>query len=502
LGFFLYLHSMRFFAAALIFWKVAASIAQSPEVPHKLQFAGMTLTLREDARKEIQDDVDALTRNPRYFDIKVDRARQYFPIIERILREERVPDDFKYLALQESALIADAVSVSNAVGYWQFKDFTAREVGLRVDDVVDERKNIVSATRGAARYLKQNNFIFNNWILALQSYQMGAGGVKRAVGNEFDGQRHMHITSATYWYVKKYLAHLVAFSHALQTPKAVPPLQERVVNQATNLGALAAELALDPQVIATQNKWILGTLVPADKPYTIVWAEAPTALDVAPVVVQSDISPPKNATAVNESATSAPVMVNGVAGLQARASETLPQLVSRSGVDLSDFLDYNDIEIDHVPRAGFIYFTEKKNTQAPEGQHALIAGEDLWMISQRYAVQLKRLRKYNRLKGAENLQAGEVVWLSTNKLKAPGANQEADVLELDESGWITMGEVAAKDQSELGTGGSSTVHVVQKSDTLYSIARQYGVTVRELMTWNEKKDATLALGEQLRIQVR
>ena len=86
----------------------------------------------------------------------------YFPIIENIFKEEGVPDDFKYLSLQESGLISDAVSTSNAVGFWQFKDFTAREVGLRVDKQIDERKNIVSSTRGAAVYLKRNNFLMNN----------------------------------------------------------------------------------------------------------------------------------------------------------------------------------------------------------------------------------------------------------------------------------------------------------------------------------------------------
>src|SRR6187549_3311839 len=153
---------MRLFLA-LFFATVLKAAAQPPQVPHKMNFAGITLTIRDDARKEIQKDVDALTRSPKYFNIKVERAKTYFPIIEKVFAEERVPDDFKYLVLQESALIADAVSVSNAVGFWQFKDFTALEMGLRVDKDIDERMNIVSASRAAARYIKQNNYFFNNW---------------------------------------------------------------------------------------------------------------------------------------------------------------------------------------------------------------------------------------------------------------------------------------------------------------------------------------------------
>ncbi|MEJ0056227.1 MAG: lytic transglycosylase domain-containing protein [Bacteroidota bacterium] len=159
--------------------------------------------------------MDALTQHPKYFNVKVERAKTYFPIIEKIFEEERLPVDFKYLALQESALIPDAVSSSNAVGFWQFKESTAHEVGLRVDNDVDERMNIASASRGAARYLKQCNHYFNNWMYALQSYQMGAGGVMRAVGNKDLGGRSIDVTSDTYWYVKKFLAHKVAFEEAV-----------------------------------------------------------------------------------------------------------------------------------------------------------------------------------------------------------------------------------------------------------------------------------------------
>ena len=148
---------MRLFFS-VFFLAVVAAQGQIPQVPHKMEFAGMTLTIRDDARKEIQKDVNSLTQSPRHHNIKIERAKTYFPIIEKVFEEERVPDDFKYLALQESALIADAVSVSNAVGFWQFKDFTAVEMGLRVDKEIDERLNIVSSSRAAARYIKKNNF--------------------------------------------------------------------------------------------------------------------------------------------------------------------------------------------------------------------------------------------------------------------------------------------------------------------------------------------------------
>src|SRR5882672_7610880 len=188
---------------ALFFATCFSVAAQTPQVPHKMEFAGMTLTICDDARREIQKDVDALTASPRHHNIKVERAKTYFPLIQKVFEEENVPDDFKYLVLQESALIADAVSVSNAVGFWQFKEYTALEMGLRVDKEIDERLNIVSSSRAAARYIKKNNFFFNNWVYALQAYQMGAGGVMKTVDKGESGAKSMEINSGTYWYVKK-----------------------------------------------------------------------------------------------------------------------------------------------------------------------------------------------------------------------------------------------------------------------------------------------------------
>jgi membrane-bound lytic murein transglycosylase D len=101
---------------ALFFAATLSAAAQTPQVPRKMDFGGITLSIRDDARKEMQKDVDALWQSPRHLAVKVEKARTYFPVIEKIFEEERIPDDFKYLVLQESALIPDAVSVSNAVG--------------------------------------------------------------------------------------------------------------------------------------------------------------------------------------------------------------------------------------------------------------------------------------------------------------------------------------------------------------------------------------------------
>lgn len=411
------------FLTALFFAVTLQAVAQSPQVPHKMQFAGMTLSIRDDARREIQKDVDAITQSPKHFNIKVERARTYFPIIERIFAEEGVPDDFKYLVIQESALIADAVSVSNAVGFWQFKDFTAIEMGLRVDKDVDERLNIASASRAAARYLKKNNFYFNNWLYALQSYQMGAGGVMNSVKETKSGATHMEITSKTYWYVKKYLAHKIAYEDAVKGKGQVELLIYENKNKKT-LADLSKEISVDEAKLADYNKWARKGKIPDDKTYLVfipVVGEAPSNLSG---IASASTAPLREASKSNEAKLSAvstgAKKVNGIATVIAMQGDTPAKIAARAGVDVSAFLKWNDISISDKTPAGQVYLLGKKRARATQAYHKVAEGETLWTISQQYGVQQKKLRRFNRLKSDE-VVAGTTLWLASMKPKETDA---------------------------------------------------------------------------------
>ncbi|HRG10579.1 MAG TPA: LysM peptidoglycan-binding domain-containing protein [Cyclobacteriaceae bacterium] len=590
---------MRFFAVALIFFGVAASYAQTPEVPHKMHFADMTLTIRDDARREIQKDVDALTQHPRYFNIKVERAKTYFPIIDKIFEEERLPLDFKYLVLQESALIADAVSVSNAVGFWQFKDFTAMEMGLRVDKEVDERMNIHSATRAAARYLKKNNFMFNNWLLALQSYQMGGGGVQRSVGDKYNGARHMDITSDTYWYIKKYLAHKVAFENAVKGEAQVK-VSHYPITSAKSFSELSNELAMEESVLRDYNKWIRKDKIPADKTYVVVIPTGKLPSEFNTLNIASSSKP--EVIEVKPTARTEKKRHNGILAIQAMPGETTTSLAKRAGVGISEFLKFNEIPIDHTVMVGSHYYLARKKIRSSGESYTVRSGDDWWLVSQQTGVQLKRLKKYNKQLTA-SLKAGDVVRLDNVKqpittttntapvlepiaeetivvaeidsdsffnwevrpkeaattvqtktqtqtepavvriekapadsvrlaLKQPEATAEkpathqvkqgetlyaiakqynvgvTDLLEwnsLEIASGIKPGQVLAVKPTQAKESVPQTpqsqfiVHEVKESDTLYSVARQYNVTIKDIMEWNKKEDFKVSRGEKLRI---
>ena len=102
---------------------------------------------------------------------------QYFPTIERILREEGVPEDLKYIAVAESAL-KDFRSPAGAAGVWHFMPATGREYGLEVNGQVDERYHLEKSTRAAAKFMKRLYEQLDSWTLAAAAYNRGLGGVR------------------------------------------------------------------------------------------------------------------------------------------------------------------------------------------------------------------------------------------------------------------------------------------------------------------------------------
>lgn len=554
----------------VVSFSAAAQPYQVPQVPHKMNFAGISLTIRDDARREIQKDVDALWQSPKHFNIKAERAKTYFPIIEKIFTEERVPEDFKYLVLQESALIADAVSVSNAVGFWQFKDFTAMEMGLRVDDTIDERMNIASASRGAAKYIKKNNYQFNNWVYALQAYQMGAGGVLRSVQDTESGAKHMDITSSTYWYVKKFLAHKVAFEKVVEE-KPQQPISTMENSQQRSVEDIAKDLSISPEELLAYNKWIRKGNIPDDRTYAIIVPLPENRLPSRP----SEQAVAKKTESAMKAGEQSITLINGIPVLKAQAGESMTTLAKRAGVSLPSFMSYNDLLGHEKIVVGMYYYTEPKKSKG--AQHHVVAknGEDLWSISQQYGVTVKKLKKYNRTE-SKVLQPGQQVWLASKKPKqlstdlnnettvavddryfnwgastentavktitvlasatnepvlssvtAPTAtaspsthivqagenihsiaktygldvqdlkrwNQLGDNIELQHGQQLNLQETA----SAASVKREEIEHEVQPSDTLYGIARQYGITIKELMDWNQKKDFGLTVGEKLKV---
>ena len=143
------------------------------------------------------------------------RANRWFPLIEPILKQNNIPDDFKYIALIESQL-TNIVSPQGAAGFWQLIIPTAKDYGLEINDEVDERYNVTKSTEAACKYFNEAYKQFNNWTLVAASYNLGMTGVqaqleKQKVKNYYD----LNLTQET----GKYIFRLLSMKEIISRPK-------------------------------------------------------------------------------------------------------------------------------------------------------------------------------------------------------------------------------------------------------------------------------------------
>lgn len=183
------------------------SPAVSLNVPEQLTFAGEPVPLNipdvyERLDKELQ--INTYFHSNTIFLIK--RANRWLPQIEKILRANDVPVDFKYLPLIESNLLND-ISPKNAVGYWQILKSAGKENGLEINNEVDERYDPLKATEAACRYLNKAYRKFGNWTLVAASYNRGMAGMQRALDNQkVDTYYDLYLNEETSRYVFRILA--------------------------------------------------------------------------------------------------------------------------------------------------------------------------------------------------------------------------------------------------------------------------------------------------------
>jgi hypothetical protein len=266
---------------ALIFTSFSLSIENSESAPtsndslpqviktptiEAPSFAGESMPINMDTRERLDRElsVNAYWQSATLMHIK--SANKFFPIIEPILAQEGVPDDFKYLAVAESSL-RNVQSSANAKGFWQFRKAAAKELGLEINDEVDERYHVEKATKAACGYLKKLHNRFGSWANAAAAYNVGPTKFARILKEQ--GQTSFYdvnVNSET----ARYVFRLIAIKEIMKNPERfgfyVDPseLYERIDNvyfvevdkSVASWSAFAAQNGITYRMLKYYNPWL------------------------------------------------------------------------------------------------------------------------------------------------------------------------------------------------------------------------------------------------------
>ena len=193
------------------------------------------------------------------------RAHRYLPVIEKILKKNNVPDDFKYLVAAESEY-SNMVSPAGATGFWQIMPETGREEGMEINTVVDERYDVERSTQFACEYFLKSYERFGNWTLAAASYDGGRAGVDEQIDIQHQKNYYDLLLSEE---TARYIFRVVAYKLVISNPEyygfkipekdLFPELkyyEVKVDTAVTDFSAFAQKFGTNYKMLKLLNPWL------------------------------------------------------------------------------------------------------------------------------------------------------------------------------------------------------------------------------------------------------
>ena len=368
------------------------------------------------------------------------RGVQYLPMIQSTFRAEGLPLDLAYIPLIESAFKPTALSRTQARGVWQFMRGTALENGLRADWYLDERADPVKATQAAAKYLKTLYGLFEDWHLAMASYNGGPGRVKKALERsrktnfwELSASTR-YLPRETRDYVPMILAAVIIAKNPAQygfeiSPMTALPTETVTVPQALDLRRVAEWAGVPIDQIQQLNPEFRRWTTPIKKGEYSIKVPEGTADKV-----RDGLS------------ASAPGQLNALQMHTVKRGETLATIAKKLQVSRADLAEAN-----------YLKTTSKVGV-----------GTRLIIPRMPSASLLARAQAGELEEAAETIAAD--VLKETTPLASPVAQRRA------------------------------TTYQVKRGDTLAAIARKTGTTIAQLMNWNSLRNANVQVGARLVVQ--
>jgi hypothetical protein len=238
----------------------------SVDLPEELAFAGEPVPLdyfdvREALDRELVSNTYFHSQSIRHIKL----AARFFPVIEPILKEQGIPDDFKYLVIAESGL-DNVVSPAGAVGFWQITEGTGRDYGLEINSEIDERYNLEKSTVAACTYLKESYEKYGNWTMTAASYNAGRRGIDRQISRQNQNNYYDLLLNDE---TSRYIFRILAFKLILENPseygfnlsnkdmyEQVPYEVVKVNGPVKNFAEFAAEHGTNYKLLKLMNPWL------------------------------------------------------------------------------------------------------------------------------------------------------------------------------------------------------------------------------------------------------
>lgn len=214
-----------------------------------------------------------LSQNDGFFDLLHERMQLYFPFFDQVLDKKDMPNELKYVSIIESALNPNAVSWCGATGLWQFMPYTGRDMKMRIDYSVDERKSILKSTEKACEYFNNSYKLFGDWLLAIASYNCGAGNVQRAI-NMAGGQKDFwkikpYLPKETQSYVPKFIAAVYVMNYTSKginrqnsNSRLIVPTS---IDSTISIKHIAKYLDVQEEEIVSYNRELLSKKTPSNE---------------------------------------------------------------------------------------------------------------------------------------------------------------------------------------------------------------------------------------------
>ncbi len=481
-----------------------SSLVDIPDIIEDEQVLAIPLVLNQKVENVIKYFQG---KGRRVFTKWLQRSGWYRDMITRILKEEGVPEELLYLAMIESGFNPFAHSYARAVGMWQFIYSTGRAYGLHSSWWFDERKDPEKATRAAARHLKDLYQRFNNWYLAIAGYNFSPRKIEKRIE---------HYKVDEFWELprlprqtRNYVPTFIAAALMSKEPEKYgffvdqePPIgyDTVTVRECVDLNVVASCVDTTFDYLKKLNPALLRWCTPPDRNFWVL-----------------NIPEGKRAKFIEEYAKVPQGEKMTWLHHRIRSGETLSTIAHRYGVNVSEIKRFNNIRgsliraghsivipvpqnkkyLAHVSRETPAQNYSPRRTVVKDvpgrtkNVHVVQKGETLWDIASEHGVTISQIRRWNGLG-------------SYSRIIHPG--QEINVW-LPEGSDLLASQVGPQPEKDVddasapsgANDGQTIIYSVKNGDTLWDIAMRYGVSIRDIKRWNNRRSNTIKPGEQLKI---